>query len=646
MSQYVKIRKSRDIPRLPLEGFIDLTYRCNNSCRHCWIRTSANAQEELSLDEITGIVDQARQMGCRRWSISGGEPMLRVDFVEILEYIIKMSVSYSINTNGSLITPKIAELMSGRSTNVVAIYGATAEVHDHITQNPGSFEATMRGFAYLKEAGAGFLVQLIPMKDNYHQFGEMVRLAESLGPRWKIGASWLYLSACGDQKRNREIMRQRLDPRDVVELENPNISYEEWSRDINAHAYSRSAEDDRIFASCISRRNSFHVDPYGQMSFCSFIRDPALRYDLRRGCFEECWEEFIPSLKDSVRGGREFLENCNSCDLGNVCRWCAVYGYLEHGRFSAKVEYLCSIARESKRFRDEKKKTHRRYYQIAGITVQVGSDLPITDSTFHPKFSLFQVDGPGEDTISINHCFSLPNLDGRDLGKELYRRHPWRIYRREDSWTYLNISRKIPGRINRVAVFNHDHTRARMYSMDDKRFRKGNLNSLTLFPTDQILLAQVLAEREGCYIHSSGVSLHGRGFLFIGHSGAGKSTMVTLLKDEAEILCDDRMIVRKWPEGFRIYGTWSHGDVPEVSAGSAPLKGIMFLKQANENRLIPIDDRKEIREKLLDCLVRPLVTVDWWHNMLTLVDSMACEVPCYTIQFDKSGRVLELLQRL
>jgi len=53
-------------------------------------------------------------------------------------------------------------------------------VHDHVTQNPGSFAATMRGFSLLKEAGAGFIVQIIPMKDSYHQMEEMIALAKSL----------------------------------------------------------------------------------------------------------------------------------------------------------------------------------------------------------------------------------------------------------------------------------------------------------------------------------------------------------------------------------------------------------------------------------------------------------------------------------
>ncbi len=156
MTTYAERVRPVTLPRIPLEGSLDLTYRCNNDCRHCWLRIppgdKAN-QDELSFDEIRDIVDQARALGTRRWSLSGGEPMLRPDFPEIFDYITSRSVGYSLNTNGMLITPEIAQLMRRPGNKMVAVYGATAEVHDHITRHPGAFEATMRGFAYLREAG-------------------------------------------------------------------------------------------------------------------------------------------------------------------------------------------------------------------------------------------------------------------------------------------------------------------------------------------------------------------------------------------------------------------------------------------------------------------------------------------------------------
>jgi MoaA/NifB/PqqE/SkfB family radical SAM enzyme len=59
--------------------------------------------------------------------------MLRPDFAEIFDYITSHCASYSLNTNGTLITPEIAELMKRKGNKMVALYGATAEVYDHIT---------------------------------------------------------------------------------------------------------------------------------------------------------------------------------------------------------------------------------------------------------------------------------------------------------------------------------------------------------------------------------------------------------------------------------------------------------------------------------------------------------------------------------
>ena len=405
--------------------------------------------------------------------------------------------------------------------------------------------------------------------------------------------------------------------------------------------------DDRLLARCIAQRQEFHIDPYGKMGLCGFIKDPDLCYDLRRGSFQEAWDRFIPALADRVRGGREYLENCGACELRSDCRWCDVYSYLEHRRHGAKVAYLCQVARENRAFKEDWQRRHRRYYEIAGLTVLVESDLPITAETFSPKFQEFQVEGPGDDLISIRHHFSLPDLKGQDLGVEVYRKAPWAIYRKGRSWIYLGISPDADGPTPyQVAVFNQDHSRGQIYHPQDDHFRQGGSPALTLMVTDQIWLARVLAHRQGCFLHSSGVIIAGQGLLFIGHSEAGKSTMVKMLQGKAEILCDDRNIVRRWPEGFRVHGTWSHGEVPLVSAASAPLRALLFLRKSSQNRLVRLENRREILGLLLGCLIKPLVTADWWDRTLDLMAAMVREVPCYELEFDQSGQIVSELEAL
>ena len=647
-NSYSVIKKSVSLPRFPQQGGIDLTYRCNNNCRHCWLRIPGDAKEaaeELSFEEIRDIVREAKNMGCSSWDISGGEPMLRPDFVEIFEYITANARSYTLNTNGTLITPKIARLLKKKGSKLIALYGATAKVHDHITRTPGSFETTMAGFNYLKEAGAGFTVQLIPMRDNYHEFKRMIELAESLSKYYRIGAAWLYLSAGGDPEINQEIIRQRLPAREAVELDKPDLSYEEGLSGEVADFGCKPQNEKFLFANCIATRKSFHIDPYGKMSFCCFIKEPSLRYDLRRGNFGDGWDNFIPSLVNKVEATKEYWDNCGCCDLSQHCRYCPVYSYLEHRRFNAKVGYLCAVAEENRKFKEQWQKNHRRYFNIADISLQVDSDLPIGEETFHPKFKLFETDAPGDDLVSIRHHFGLPDLANKELGRELYRHPPWAVYQKNNSWIYLGISPFQENKtLHRVVVFDQAHTRARIYNDKGEVFQKGNLGSLTLFPTDQILLARILADRQGCFLHSCGVIFEKRGLIFCGHSEAGKSTMARMLKGRAEILCDDRIIVRKKESRYKIYGTWSHGDVPDVSANSAPLEAIFFLEKSPDNLIIPIGDPRERVKKVLSCLIRPFVTVDWWHKTLDFLDKLCTDIPCYTLRFNKSGEVVELLK--
>ena len=120
----------------------------------------------------------------------------------------------------------------------------------------------------------------------------------------------------------------------------------------------------------------------------------------------------------------------------------------------------------------------------------------------------------------------------------------------------------------------------------------------------------------------------------------------SVLGDRTEILCDDRNIVRRWPEGFRVHGTWSHGDIPEVSSASAPVRAILFLEQHRLNEIIALTDRKIIWERLLATLIKPLVTAEWWNKEMDLLETLVDEVPFYTMRFDKSGAVVPLLEPL
>jgi hypothetical protein len=233
------------------------------------------------------------------------------------------------------------------------------------------------------------------------------------------------------------------------------------------------------------------------------------------------------------------------------------------------------------------------------------------------------------------------------MGRQVYHDLPWTIYRKGNSWIYVGISSEDEkDDPYQIILFNNEHTIADIYNQSPNFYLENKLEALTLFGTDQILLARVLPDKQGCIFHSAGMIIDGNGFLFVGHSGAGKSTIVDLLRTEGEILCDDRNIVRRFPEEWRIFGTWSHGDIPDVSPSSAPLRAIFLLEQAPENRIIPIEDTREIVRKLPFYIVKAFVTADWWDKTLTLVGRLAREVPIYRLRFKKSQSVIEVLKPL
>lgn len=284
------------------------------------------------------------------------------------------------------------------------------------------------------------------------------------------------------------------------------------------------------------------------------------------------------------------------------------------------------------------------------MSIEVRSELPFTDTTFSPKFSSFEISEPLEENVVIHHHFQSDlNTIEFDRSNNLYFRPPWAIYQEDERWIYQWIKARSPfENYYQTAVTNKDHSHFDIYNDEQmrKKFLRGDLNSLTMFPTDQILLGRLLSYRQGCIVHSLGIILNGKGYIFVGHSDAGKSTMALIMKKEALILCDDRNIIQKKNGTYRLSGTWSHGDVTDVSSQTAPLKGIFFLNQSEENQLTLLQDSTTIFQSLLACLIRPLETRDWWERSLDIITMISEEVPCWQLRFNKGGEIFNLIKNL
>lgn len=633
-------------PRLPLRASIDVTYRCTNNCLHCWLvepDTVKGIGCELTTGEWINIIDQARALGTREWAISGGEPLLRDDFAEILSYIKQKSTFVSVFSNGTCLSMYPADLWLGCDLQI-SLYGATPSVHDHITRCDGSFERTMEGIRLLLKTRVAFTIRVFPLKDNFSQWPQMLELAGSLTKNVRVGASWLHLSANADELKNAEIRSQRLDPDHVISVDPPNLCYDE--RFGNAEECRKMLSDNRLFAGCIAGRNEFHIDPYGKMSFCLCVKDPRMRYDLRSGSVSEAWETFIPSLSDIIRGDEKYSVTCQTCDQRMECKWCSVYSYLEHREHGRPVEYLCQISDQTIQFKENWRRHHRRFFEIAGISIQVDSDRPIGDGEFDKRFDSFKRQSPAADVVRLEHHYGLPKIADHQMGKKIFHRAPWKVYEKENGWIYISYIDSPPERWLQITVFNKDYSHAHIYNDPDFFAADKSFNSLAHYTTDQMWIAHLLSFREGFYVHSAGVEMNGHSLLFIGHSEAGKSTTTRMFAAKATVLCDDRNIVRRWRDGWYAHGSWSHGEIPAVSSKGAPLRAVFFIEKSRTNRLIALNDHSKRKQLLLSCLIRPVITPEWWELTLPLVDDLARSVPFYSMEFDKSGAIVPMIERL
>ena len=136
---------------IPLSVQLDLTYRCNERCIHCYLDHDDHG--EMTTAEIKDLLDQMADAGVFYLTISGGEILMRRDFFEILEHARERTFCVKLKTNGVLIREKEAERLRefGVESVQISIYSHRPEVHDAITKMPGSLRQSLEAVRLLRE---------------------------------------------------------------------------------------------------------------------------------------------------------------------------------------------------------------------------------------------------------------------------------------------------------------------------------------------------------------------------------------------------------------------------------------------------------------------------------------------------------------
>lgn len=149
---------------------LDVTSKCNLSCKHCF-QNNRRLNNELTTEEWIGIIQELKDMKVYQVYIMGGEPFIRTDLMDIIEYIKKSKMTLSINTNATLITEqmadKLSEFLDSRFDYIqVSLDGATEEINDNI-RGKGVFQIILDKILLLKKYGIKVRVNSVVNYNNY-----------------------------------------------------------------------------------------------------------------------------------------------------------------------------------------------------------------------------------------------------------------------------------------------------------------------------------------------------------------------------------------------------------------------------------------------------------------------------------------------
>ena len=338
--------------RVPLSFDLEVTARCNNNCRHCYINLPAGdveaKQKELSLAEISDIADQAVALGALSCLITGGEPLLRKDFADIYIALKRKGLLVSVFTNACLVNEDYVALFKKYPPRdiEVTVYGVTEETYEKVTGKPGSYAAFRRGLDLLLNNGLKVRLKAVALRSNLHELPAIAAFCRQHTNDYFRFDPLLHLRHDVDPLRNKDIIGERLSPAEIVAVEQAD--------DERARALEKDCDKfimpefahhqcDHLFH-CGVGKLSFVVSYNGIFRLCADLWHPDCIYDLRQGSLAQAWNELGPRVRELRSTNSEFLDRCRCCPVVNLCLWCPAHAYLECGQMDGWSEYFCEVA--------------------------------------------------------------------------------------------------------------------------------------------------------------------------------------------------------------------------------------------------------------------------------------------------------------
>jgi mycofactocin radical SAM maturase len=294
----------------------ELTYACNLSCTHCLSSSGRRDPRELTTAEAKAVIDEMEAMQVFYVNIGGGEPTVRPDFWELLDYATAHHVGVKFSTNGVRITPEVARRLAGNDYIDVQISldGATAEVNDAV-RGPGSYATALRAMGNLADAGMkNFKLSVVCTRHNIPQMDDFKELADRYGAQLRLtrlrpsgrGADvWDELHPLPEQQR--QLYDWLVAHGDTV------LTGDSF---FHLSAYGEALPGLNL---CGAGRVVCLIDPVGDVYACPFaIHDEFLAGSVRdSGGFAGVWREseLFLRLREPQQGGA-----CASCAFYDTCK--------------------------------------------------------------------------------------------------------------------------------------------------------------------------------------------------------------------------------------------------------------------------------------------------------------------------------------
>lgn len=335
---------------IPLSGTFELTSRCNLDCKMCYIHRRENDAEaiksELTAKEWLAIAKEAVNSGMLFVLLTGGEPLLRPDFPEIYLGCRKLGLMVSVNTNGTLIDERIADLFAfcPPARVNITVYGSSRDTYEKLCGHPAAFDRVMNGIRLLEERRIPMKLNNTVTPYNVDDTEALYRFGDAHGI-WVLTSSYLYppLRACGTCAKN----DARLSPEDAAKVrfayDQRRFSKEELTARTRALLAGQSVADpdrecgdqstERI--SCRAGETTFWITCSGDLRPCGMMEKPTV--PVRTG-FPEAWS--------AVHQAREQImlpSKCTACKKRVSCDICPAAAYAETGTDNEAPAYLCRM---------------------------------------------------------------------------------------------------------------------------------------------------------------------------------------------------------------------------------------------------------------------------------------------------------------